>query len=94
MSVPYGLVPQNANVKPSKFTLAVPESELHDFKALLKLSKVGPVTYEGVQQDRKYGITQEWLKTAKEHWENTFDWWVPTLLIWDGISLTLFQALS
>ena len=77
MSVPYGIVPPNAGVKPSKFTLSVTDSELHDFKALLKLSKVGPVTYESVQHDHKYGITHEWLKNAKEHWENTFDWWAP-----------------
>ena len=82
MSVPYGLVPGNAEVKPSKFTLSVSEDQLHAFKALLKLSKLGPVTYESVQQDRKFGITHEWLKNAKEHWEKTFDWWVLGLLSW------------
>jgi microsomal epoxide hydrolase len=74
MSVPYSLIPRNAEVKPSKFTLSVSENQLDEFKILLKLSKIGPITYEGVQQDRKYGITHEWLKNAKEYWEKTFDW--------------------
>jgi len=56
------------------FTLSISDSDLDDFKTLLKLSKLGPLTYENQQSDRRYGITQEWLSTAKEHWLTKYDW--------------------
>ncbi|KAI8625408.1 Alpha/Beta hydrolase protein [Xylariaceae sp. FL1651] len=73
MATSFATVPLKAVIKPEPFTVSIPEVLLSEFKQLLKLSKVGPVTYEGLQQDRKYGITTEWLKDAKEQWES-FDW--------------------
>ncbi|KAK9789088.1 putative Epoxide hydrolase N-terminal domain-containing protein [Seiridium cardinale] len=37
------------------------------------LSSVGPITFESSQQNRKYGITAEWLQNAKKQWLQ-FDW--------------------
>ena len=56
------------------FQVAVPEKALQDLKALLDLSPLPPVTYEGSLEDRKYGVTREWLVQAKEYWRDQFDW--------------------
>ena len=56
------------------FTLNIPDQEISDFKQLLQLSKLGPDTYEGRQQDRRFGITHEWLSNAKDYWLNKYDW--------------------
>jgi microsomal epoxide hydrolase len=74
MSPPYSRLPKKATLRPSEFIVDIPQRDLDEFRTLLKLSKVGPPTYESLQQDRKYGITHQWLKDAKRHWENNFDW--------------------
>lgn len=58
----------------TSFTVAIPELELNDFKELLRLSKLGPQTYENLQQDGRFGVTYEWMAKAKHHWETQFDW--------------------
>jgi microsomal epoxide hydrolase len=72
----FSTIPQNAQRHPSKFTASIPDTQLSEFKTLLRLSKLAPATYEGLQEDRKYGVTTKWLTEAKEHWEKTFDWYV------------------
>lgn len=67
-------VPKSATIKPTPFTIEVPDEKIADFKQLLKLSPIGPGTFENQQQDRRFGITQKWLKDAKEHWLGKFDW--------------------
>lgn len=74
MSTDYGIVPQAASLRINNFEASVPESELSDFKQLLRLSKVGPKTYENTQRDRRYGMTHQWLTDAKQHWEYVYDW--------------------
>ncbi|KII87369.1 hypothetical protein PLICRDRAFT_252879 [Plicaturopsis crispa FD-325 SS-3] len=61
-------------IQPTPFKLAVPDLKLDEFKTLLKLTKVAGPTYEGSQQDRKYGVTTEWVQNAKNTWETKFDW--------------------
>jgi len=70
----YNTVPRRATLKVEKFNAAVSEEDLSDFKQLLKLSKVGPKTYENLQEDRRYGMTHSWLSKAKSQWENKYDW--------------------
>jgi len=70
----YETVPRKATLKLDKFTAAVAEDELSDFKQLLKLSKMGPKTYENLQEDRRYGMTHSWLSKAKSQWESKYDW--------------------
>lgn len=71
-------VPAGATGKAEAFRLHVPDSEMADFKTLLKLSKIGPETYENSTSTRNdgkyYGVTREWLSQAKEQWLNNFDW--------------------
>ncbi|RFU78910.1 epoxide hydrolase [Trichoderma arundinaceum] len=60
--------------KPEKFTLHVPEKEFAEFRELLKLSKIGPETWWNQHNDRRFGVSREWLSQAKETWLTTFDW--------------------
>ncbi|CAO2658070.1 Nn.00g073300.m01.CDS01 [Neocucurbitaria sp. VM-36] len=56
------------------FTLHVSDQELSEWRQLLQLSKLGPDTYEGRQQDRRFGVTRKWLSEAKDYWLNKYDW--------------------
>jgi microsomal epoxide hydrolase len=57
------------------FQVAVPEDTLAEFKQLLQLSKIGPATFENTNRaDTSYGITREWIRKAKDHWSNAYDW--------------------
>lgn len=66
--------PPNATIKVTPFKVAIPDEALEELQTLLKYSKLGPVTYESVQQDRKYGVTHDWLRNAKDTWQNKFNW--------------------
>lgn len=68
--------PSNATIKPKPFKAHVPDQELDEFKQLLKLSKIGPKTYENLRSDRYFGISREWLESAKKEWETNYDWCV------------------
>jgi len=74
----FGSIPANASLKPKHFEAHVSDQELEDFKQLLKLSKIGPKTYENQTADPKdflgHGITRQWLSDAKQHWESSYDW--------------------
>ncbi|KAJ5352500.1 hypothetical protein N7452_001474 [Penicillium brevicompactum] len=67
--MPYSL-PDNA----SPFTLRIPDVEYERFHDLLRLSRVGPLTWENQHADGSYGIPHEWLVSTKEYWLNKFDW--------------------
>jgi microsomal epoxide hydrolase len=61
-------------LKPTPFEVDIPQVELEELKTLLKLSRLGPETFENKQQDGQFGITRDWLANAKAEWEETFDW--------------------
>jgi microsomal epoxide hydrolase len=56
------------------FTLNVSDQDLSEWRQLLQLSKLAPETWEGQQQDRRFGVTRQWLSEAKDHWLNKYDW--------------------
>ncbi|KAF2099943.1 alpha/beta-hydrolase [Rhizodiscina lignyota] len=66
-------VPQSASPKPAPFQVAISDEQIAEFQQLLRLSKVGPDTFEGRQIDRRYGVTRDWLIQAKAEWEK-FNW--------------------
>lgn len=74
--MPYDSIPFKATLRPEKFTAHVSDQELEDFKQLLKLSKLGPKTYENQNNnDERYlGIKREWLADAKSHWGTNYEW--------------------
>ena len=56
------------------FTVHVSETDVDECKQLVKLSKIAPPTYESTQEDHRYGVTQQWLTTARDYWLDRFDW--------------------
>lgn len=74
----YSRLPANATLKPELFKLHIDDQKLQDMKQLIKLSPLGPETYENLQEspDRRFGISLKWMEKAKEYWQNTFDWFV------------------
>lgn len=70
----YTKIPSKAKAQPKPFTANIPEETLEEFKQLLKYSKVGPAVFENQQEDRRFGITRDWLVNAKKEWETNFDW--------------------
>ena len=70
---PFGILPERAvNVKP--FTISVPDEELSALRSLLEISKVAAPSFENSQEDRRYGVSRDWMLHAKGHWLNKFDW--------------------
>ncbi|EAW09488.1 epoxide hydrolase family protein [Aspergillus clavatus NRRL 1] len=74
MSIPYSKLPPSAKISPDPFHVDIPDENISEFKALVKLSKLAPPTYEDLQQDRRYGVTSDWLNTMREKWLNSYDW--------------------
>jgi microsomal epoxide hydrolase len=70
----YSRLPKETSLELTRFTIDIPEEELNDFTDLLRLSKLGPQTYENLQRDGRFGVTYEWMFNAKSHWEANFDW--------------------
>lgn len=62
--------------KAQRFVAHISEEKVSEMKQLLKLSKIGPATYENLHAEPtkgKLGLTREWLTNAKEEWLS-FDW--------------------
>jgi len=76
MSLPFTKFPTSTSttIQAKPFKVNIPESTLDEFKTLLKLSKLGPQTYENSQEDRRFGVTAKWMKDTKDKWLNDFDW--------------------
>lgn len=59
--------------RPSK----VSDEDLDQFKQLLKLSKIGPETYENqvanTKDYRGFGVNRKWLLETKKQWETQYD---------------------
>lgn len=56
------------------FTLNIPDQDIDEWRQLLKLSKLAPKTWEGSQEDRRFGVTRKWLADTKDYWLNTYSW--------------------
>lgn len=74
----FDTIPAGANGKAEAFQLHVPDTALSDFKTLLRLSPIGPETWENKTSTRDagryFGITRDWLVNAKDTWLEKFDW--------------------
>ncbi|KAI0465548.1 Alpha/Beta hydrolase protein [Xylaria cf. heliscus] len=71
----YEKLPFQATIEVELFNIHATEKSLHDFQQLVRLSPVGPRTFENSDSnDRRYGPSHEWVIKAKEHWLNQFDW--------------------
>jgi microsomal epoxide hydrolase len=56
------------------FKVEVPDKAIQDLKTLLDISPLPPVTYEGSLQNRKYGVTRDWLVETRDYWRHKFEW--------------------
>ncbi|KAI4616472.1 hypothetical protein J4E80_005746 [Alternaria sp. BMP 0032] len=56
------------------FTLNVSDQSISEWRQLLQLSKLAPETWEGRQEDRRFGVSRKWLSDAKDYWLNKYDW--------------------
>ncbi|KAF7982194.1 hypothetical protein HWV62_29989 [Athelia sp. TMB] len=70
----FARLPSNATLSPEPFTAAIPDATLDELRTLVKYAKLAPDTYEGSLEDLKYGISNRWIREAKETWATTFDW--------------------
>lgn len=57
-----------------KFTLQISDDEYAEFQQLIRLSRLGPQTWDNSFEDGRYGISRTWLEQAKTYWLNDFDW--------------------
>jgi microsomal epoxide hydrolase len=70
----YDSLPSGASKNVKKFTAHVSDEKLSELKQLVKLSPIGPITYENQDRELSFGMTRKWLEEAKEQWLNRFDW--------------------
>ena len=56
------------------FTLNVSDQDISEWRQLLQVSKLAPETYEGRQEDRRFGVSRKWLSDAKDYLLNKYDW--------------------
>ena len=75
MCDPFRKLPAAALSNPVPFTVSMPGEKLEKLRKLIDIAEIGPVTYEGLQQDQRYGITTEWLRNTREQWK-AFDWYM------------------
>ncbi|KAH1597855.1 hypothetical protein KXV95_001379 [Aspergillus fumigatus] len=70
----FSKLPSGASIALKPFRVSIPEEELDEFQALLKLSKIAPPTFENSRPSGQYGITSDWLTTLRKQWQKDFDW--------------------
>lgn len=70
----YSRIPQGAIIQPTPFQVCIPEAQLTEFHQLVSLSKLGPETYENLQEDGRLGISYRWLSNAVRTWQTEYDW--------------------
>ena len=56
----------------SDATVVFSDDEVNNLKALVRLSRLPPETYES--KHRQFGVTSAWMREAKDKWGNSFDW--------------------
>ncbi|KAH7145373.1 epoxide hydrolase N terminus-domain-containing protein [Dactylonectria estremocensis] len=70
----FATLPVGMPGRPTPFLFEVPDQDLKEFRDLVRLSKIGPPTWWNMQNDRRFGITREWLVKGKNAWLDAFDW--------------------
>lgn len=69
------MAPFSGTLEARPFQVSVPEETLVEFKQLLKLSKIGPATFQNTTKaSPEYGVSRAWTEDAKEHWLKNYDW--------------------
>ncbi len=74
MSDSFSKLPAKAKGTVKPFKIAIPQDDLDVFHTVLKHSRIAPLTYENLQEDRQLGISRKWLEDAKNKWLQEFNW--------------------
>ena len=74
----FSTLPSSATLKATPYHVQIDQQKLDDMKQLIKLSPLGPKTYENQQEssDRRFGVSMKWMLQAKDEWTGSFDWYV------------------
>jgi microsomal epoxide hydrolase len=77
--MPFDTLPSKATLKPTPFKVNVSDKDLEECLQLVRLSKIGPVTWENQTTNPKsltsFGVKRDWLADLKEQWGNgSYDW--------------------
>jgi len=74
----FSTLPSGATLKVTPYNVYADQQKLKDMEQLIKLSPLGPKTYENQQEsaDRRFGVSMKWMQQAKEEWTSSFDWYV------------------
>lgn len=70
----YAQLPHRSSVETKPFVVKTSDADLQGLLDLVRLSKLGPRTYENTAAGGKYGLTYDWMSQAKDRWTSGFDW--------------------
>jgi microsomal epoxide hydrolase len=70
----YDTLPTGATGQFERLNVNIPDEKLSQFKELIRIAPIGPVTWENQQTDGKFGVSRQWLVDAKQYWQDSFDW--------------------
>jgi microsomal epoxide hydrolase len=70
----YSKLPSGASKVIQAYKIQIPTQKIQQLKTLVEIAPIGPITYENVQEDRKWGITRDWLAETRKFWLEKFDW--------------------
>ncbi|KAJ7681842.1 Alpha/Beta hydrolase protein [Mycena polygramma] len=71
----FSTFPNSPKLDIEPFAVGVSDADVAELKSLLKASRLGPSTPTNSNpSDHSLGLSQEWVKTAKQAWETSFDW--------------------
>ncbi|KAF8207427.1 epoxide hydrolase [Mycena galopus ATCC 62051] len=72
---PFSTFPNPPGLEAKPFTVSISDADVAELKSLLKASRLGPSTPTNSNpSDHSLGVSLDWLKTAKQTWETSFDW--------------------
>lgn len=70
----YAKVPSTVKVELTPYTVNIPDDKLKPMLDLVRLSPIGPPSYENEDESRTWGMNRKWLNAAKQEWVSGFDW--------------------
>ncbi|KAH8690457.1 Alpha/Beta hydrolase protein [Talaromyces proteolyticus] len=72
----YNVPPPNASDAIKPWEVHIPQKDIDDLVALLKLTPLAPPTYENAlpEQDGYLGLRRDWMVETKRYWESSFNW--------------------
>lgn len=63
------------------FEVHVADEAIAEFKQLLRLSKIGPATFENTTSAGPgVGLSRDWTEKTREYWLSKYDWYYPSTM--------------